>query len=128
MGFFSWKTQDTNRSISNRYSKLPTFPVVMLDNKGNEWIEENYEGYGSFGGKDFFELLAQMNGKTTREEGISLYFGESPCISPNLIEKVNLEDYVWVDESPERCPDQGYFYEDPFYEDPYEDEDGLDSY
>lgn len=41
MGFFSWKTQDTDRSIANNYSKQPTFPVYMTDNKGNRWEEVN---------------------------------------------------------------------------------------
>ncbi len=86
MGFFSWKTQDTNKSIPSRYSSRKTTPVYLLDNKGNHWLESNYEGYGLFGGKDFYELLAEMNGKTKddlsegkelRDLGISLYYGIS---------------------------------------------------
>ena len=46
MGFFSWETQDTNKSIANRFSKKPLFSVTMTDNKGNRWHEHNYEGYG----------------------------------------------------------------------------------
>ena len=84
MGFFSWKTQDTNRSISNMYSDKPTFRVYMLDNKGNVWEENHYEGYGVFGGKDFYELLAEMNGLNTRIEGINLCFSDKPFVSPNL--------------------------------------------
>lgn len=57
MGFFSWKTQDTNRSIANSYSNRRTFPVTMTDDKGNKWTENDYEGYGKFGGKDFMNLL-----------------------------------------------------------------------
>ena len=33
MGFFSWRTQDTDRSIANDYSNRKTFTVVMIDNK-----------------------------------------------------------------------------------------------
>jgi len=62
MGFFSWKTQDTDRSISNTYSNVKTFTVEMIDNAGNIFTEDNYEGYGRFGGKDYYELLAEMNG------------------------------------------------------------------
>ena len=54
MGCFSWKTQDTDKSIASRYSNRNTFTVSMLDDKGNSWIEDNYEGYGEFGGKDFY--------------------------------------------------------------------------
>ena len=43
MGFFSWKTSDTGESIPNRYCETKkTFPVKMLDDQGNEWIEPNY--------------------------------------------------------------------------------------
>ncbi len=61
MGFFSWITQDTNRSIPSSYSDRPTFPVTMTDDKGNKWTEDNYEGYGEFVGKDYYQLIAEMN-------------------------------------------------------------------
>ena len=120
MGFFSWHTQDTQRSIANHFSSLPVFPVTMSDNKGNKWTETNYEGYGKFGGKDFYELLAEMNNLTTRSEGISLAFSGQPYCSPNLNESPNIE---WVNEIPANCVDQGYFYDD---ED--EDEENDNSY
>ena len=131
MGFFSWHTQDTGRSISNSYSKVRTFKVHMMDNKGNIWTEYNYEGYGEFGGKDYYELLAEMNGLgSDRSAGISLAFKDSPsgtnpnAIFPNLIE----DPYNWIytSESPDNCPHQGYFYpnEDEEYE--YEDDDWND--
>jgi len=107
MGFFSWKTQDTGRSISNQFSSKGTFTVYMYDNKGNLWVEDDYEGYGVFGGKDFYELLAEMNGKSTRKEGIDLAFGDEPFISPNL----NESPYkLWFNRPPEDCEFQGYFY------------------
>jgi hypothetical protein len=110
MGFFSWKTQDTDRSISNAYSSRKPFKVVMHDNKGNKWVENEYEGYGEFGGKDYYDLLAEMNGyEADRGIGIELAFGKEPYITPNLTET---EDWQWVDEEPENCPDQGYFYDD----------------
>lgn len=118
MGFFSWKTQDTNRSIANQFSSITPFTVYMTDNQGNVWKEENYEGYGEFGGKDYYELLAEMNGlPSSREDGIDLAFSNKEHITPNLSEDPNWE---WVDDKPESCEYQGYFY----YED--EDEDGFD--
>ena len=68
MGFFSFKTTDTGRSISNRHSHKGTFPVVIVDNKGNIYRENNYGGYGIFGGKDIFILTAEMNGYKWNEE------------------------------------------------------------
>lgn len=109
MGFFSWITQDTGRSISNTYSTRDTFPVTMTDNKGNSWKETEYEGYGDFGGKDFYELLAEMNGLTTREEGIDLAFSGKEHLQPNLTEDM---EWKWVDSHPDICPAQGYFYGD----------------
>ena len=41
--------------------------VVMCDDKGNKYVEECYEGYGVFGGKDFYELVAEMNGYRVME-------------------------------------------------------------
>jgi hypothetical protein len=111
MGFFSWKTQDTNKSIPNAYSGRATFPVTMTDDKGNKWHEPAYEGYGVFGGKDFYELLAEMNGlPPDRQEGINLQYNKDSIVfkQPNLTED---PDWEWVDEGPESCPDQGYFYD-----------------
>jgi len=75
MGFFSWITQDTNTSIANHHSSQPCATVYMTDDNGNIWEENDYEGYGVFGGKDYYELLAEMNGRKTREEGISIALG-----------------------------------------------------
>jgi hypothetical protein len=108
MGFFSFKTQDTNKSIANQYSNITPFTVYMTDNQGNIWKEDNYEGYGEFGGKDYYELLAEMNGLgSDRDAGIDLVYSGNPFISPNLSESPNWE---WVEEVPEDCEFQGYFY------------------
>lgn len=117
MGFFSWITQDTEKSIPSVYSTRRPFRVCMTDDKGNRWIEENYEGYGVFGDKDYYELLSEMNGgPSDRKEGIRMAFddghgdGYNPNVKhPNLTEST---DWVWVNEIPEACPDQGFFYDD----------------
>ena len=117
MGLFSWETQDTNRSIPCSGSPRKTFPVTMIDDKGNKWIENDYEGYGVFGGKDFYELLAEMNDVSLSETGrlelrdcgIDLYYGAKAFLSPNLFEDGNSQ---WVNRAPEDCEFQGYFYDD----------------
>lgn len=111
MGFFSWITQDTGRSICNTYSGKKPFRVILIDNKGNKYVEEDYEGYGEFGGVDFYELLAVMNGLETREEGIDLAYADNQddVLYPNLVES---DDWEWVNENPETCEFQGYFYGD----------------
>lgn len=109
MGFFSWITEDTGRSIANAYSGLETFKVIMTDDKGNQFVEEDYEGYGVFGGKDYYELLSEMNeGSGDRIEGIGLaHDKEKDGVKyPSLS-----EDGKYREGQPKSCPDQGYFYE-----------------
>jgi hypothetical protein len=120
MGFFSWKTSDTNRSISNSSSRYGTFPVSMITHDGRRFDESDYEGYGKFGGKDIYELIAEMNGLTDRSEGISLVFADDNVtgdfaaaakrgvILPKLVENSN-RDFDSLP-YPEDCPQQGYFY------------------
>ena len=122
MGFFSWMTQDTKRSISNNYSVLRPFTVYMIDDNGNQFREDNYNGYGEFGGKDFYQLVAEMNmvdpALHTRDVGISLEFSpeevvgerkQAGVIFPTLVEKLNVG---WLNSQPASCPDQGFFYPD----------------
>ncbi len=141
MGFFSWKTMDTDTSISNNYSIKGVFKVDMLDDKGNVWTEPDYEGYGVFGGKDYYELLAEMNGVVERDKvelqgeaytvymrskGIELAFKDNGSGDhtfgvkyPNLVEEAKGWRYNYY--GPESCPDQGYFYNE-------EDLDGEEDY
>jgi hypothetical protein len=137
MGFFSWNTQDTDKSIANEHSNRKTFRVQMMDNKGNVWSESEYDGYGRFGGKDYYELLAEMNGFTsdkTGEEytdeargfGIDIAFkgngsgvGTEGVYYPNLVEQA--DGWVYEMGGPDSCDFQGYFYDE-------EDFDGEDDY
>jgi hypothetical protein len=76
-GQFSWFTQDTNQQIGSEDENTLPF-VYMHDDKGNKWLEKRYEGYGVFGGKDYYELLDQMNGGSgDRSEGIRLAFDDA---------------------------------------------------
>ena len=125
MGFFSWKTQDEGKTIPNNCSGLATYKVYMIDNKGNVWIEENYEGYGKFGGKDYYELLSEMNGDgPDRSRGIALAFHGNPggdhtegVLYPNLFRwkegNGTAEDWIKAYEAkgPESCEFQGFFYD-----------------
>ena len=133
MGFFSWNTQDTDKSIANQYSNRKTFRVQMIDNKGNVFTENEYEGYGVFGGKDYYELLAEMNGfesdKTgdeytdeARGFGITIAFKDNGSgvategvYYPNLIEQA--DGWVYEMGGPDSCDYQGYFYDETDYDD-----------
>jgi len=109
MGFFSWHTNDTQEPVWNMYSGHATKTVYMIDNKGNTWREDSYEGYGDFGGKDYYELLAEMNGlDSDRQLGIDLNYNREgrPFISPNLVTDPSL---TWKDEQPLDHEGQGYW-------------------
>jgi len=132
MGFFSWKTMDTDKSIANAWSTRSTFRVQMMDNKGNVWTENNYDGYGVFGGKDYYELLAEMNGVVERDKvelqgeaytdymrskGIEIAFNGNGSgdhtdgvLYPNLVEMADGWTYQSI--GPESCESQGFFYDD----------------
>lgn len=121
MGFFSWKTSDTDRSIANNYSGHPTFDVYMITPEGQVFTEKDYEGYGEFGGKDYYQLLAELNGVKDRAAGADLVFNENPTgddtpgvIYPKLVEYLE-KDVVSQYNSPPNprsCEYQGYFYDD----------------
>ena len=70
-----------------------------------------------------FELLAEMNGLETREEGINLAFADpaKPCLYPNLSERA---EWKYQNRAPEICDVQGYFY----YNEEEDDEDYGDCY
>lgn len=136
MGFFSWKTSDTNRSIANKYSGYPTFEVHMISPDGQVFTEKDYEGYGGFGGKDYHEFLAELNGVEDRTSGIDLVFNGNPTgdntpgvIYPKLVEYLE-KDVVSQYNSlpnPVSCDSQGYFYGDE-EEDEFEDWDSYEEY
>ena len=107
MGFFSWYTNDTEQVIWNVHAGEKVATVWMKDNKGNTWKEEEYGGYGKFGGKDYFELLAEMNGLgTCRNKGLGMSFGTGAHLSPNFVTDVDCEKR---DVKPKDHEGQGYF-------------------
>lgn len=119
MGMFSWFTQDTNHRIVNGEEHT----VYMTDNKGKSYKEVCYEGYGVFGGKDYYELLAEMNGyESDRQIGIDLAFadGYDNGYNPNVLHPslTELKPQYMNGVPPESDPDQGfplYDEEDDYY-------------
>jgi len=117
MGCFSWITNDTDRSIIMSGYGTKRFPCrtcYMWDNKGNCWEEKDYEGYGIFGKKDYYIVLAEMNNAydpnisedENRNHGIGIQFGpkNSSIFYPNL---THTSRWTWKNEAPEPCPEQG---------------------
>lgn len=143
-GQFSWMTQDTDEQIGSE--RQNTIEVWMYDNEGNSWYEKRYEGYGEFGGMDYYELLAKMNGyseedledkkvlkamsygKEMRDIGISLAFEKLPTkdkgkkvLFPALVAdgRYNWKRHDFTQEA-ESDPNQSW-YQEPEYDD-YEDD------
>lgn len=114
MGQFSWFTQDTDEQIVNGERKT----IYMTDDKGHYWVEDCYEGYGVFGGKDYYELLAEMNGfPSDRNIGIDLAFGhikgyeyDAPMGDNPLVKHPSLTtiDSRYYGTPPKTDPNQGW--------------------
>ena len=134
MGFFSWNTCDTGESIANNCSNRPTFTVHMIAPDGRVFTEEDYEGYGEFGGKDFYDLLCELNGLSAdRSAGIDLCFKNNPngddtpgVIYPKFVEELEADVVAQYNSlpNPESCEAQGFFYgEEEEDEDEWEEEE-----
>jgi hypothetical protein len=121
MGFFSWIAQDTNKPIYIDGFQKPGYEqrtYYMWDNNGNCWKEPSYEGYGRFGGKDYYILLAEMNGvysenvseEQKRNEGIDIEFrsNRDGIVFPNLTET---SIWIWKNKQPLGHHDQGCYCE-----------------
>ena len=133
MGCFSWVTQNSDRSIiMNGYGtrRFPSRTAYMWDNKGRRWMQPQYEGYGMFGGKDYFVLLAEMNKEyditvsddIKRNDGINLEYEKNNqhILYPNL---TDCKEWTWRNQKPKSCYNQGssnHYYEE---EDSSEDEE-----
>ena len=90
MGSFSWYTSDTKRAI---LIDNP-FPVYVLFPDGELLLEEEYNGYGKFGGHDIYNLVADWNRK---------YLSENPDFEIAQERKIwheNTETYIFVPTTP----------------------------
>lgn len=112
----------------------------MITPDGRVFTESNYDGYGEFGEKDFYELLAELNGLgSNRDAGIDLSFEGNPSgddtqgvIYPKLVEHLNSENVIEQYNSlsnPKSCRAQGFFYseedEEEYEYDEYDDDENF---
>ena len=130
-GQFSWFTQDSDQQIGSEREN--TIDVWMYDNEGNSWYEKRYDGYGVFGGMDYYELLAKMNGyseedltrgQEMRDLGIDLAFKNlktkdkgKKVLFPALVAngRYNWKRHDFTKEA-ESDPNQSWYQEEEYYE------------
>ena len=121
MGCFSWIAQDTNKPIYISGWQKPGYSqrtYYMWDNKGNYWAEPKYEGYGVFGSKDYYVLLAEMNyvydkdvsDDEKRKDAIAMDFNSNRdgIVFPNLTET---SIWNWKNKRPHHHSNQGCYDE-----------------
>ena len=133
---FSWITSDTNRSISIRRC-FPVYVLIPEEFGGGYLMEDNYDGYGVFGGRDVYALVAQWNcpekckgangewlpDKDVRGLGIDIAcYDEQNAALRYPIKIVEDKTIKYKDAAPSMsCPYQGYFY--PEFDDDFWDTD-----
>lgn len=129
MGQFSWITSNTKQRIIID----GCMPVALIDKNNKLYKEDNYQGYGRFGGKDAYELLAEMNvpekctGETRHDRlvGIELQYSGEPIAYPiKIVELIPGKEYFYnkLEES-EEDKYQGWEIEDDS-----EDDENTDSW
>lgn len=75
MGQFSWISKNGEQIRTEFHHGQKVWMVYLDENDQVQTVkEEEYEGYGEFGGLDYYEVLAKMNGKETRDDGIQIAF------------------------------------------------------
>lgn len=123
MGCFSWFTQDKSHTrIVIGYLDKPIHMIGEVNGQRITHTESDYyDGYGVFGGKDYYEFMAEMNGKTLadfdgdreklRYAGIEMAFDGDPYGASTKWKHPTLtlvESDYHNGEAPECDPDQGF--------------------
>lgn len=126
MGWFSWWTIKYNGNLSRPIykrggKKLPVFNVWMHTPDGKSYHETEYEGYGEFGGKDYFVALSECNpeGGTEqltqeqhRERGVDLEYENRETLHLKFPVFTETATYDGTYEQCNRIDNQGTSWED----------------
>lgn len=96
MGVTSWNTSDTKKSIRLIGSKGGTFPVYMLT--GDDVFEEyEYDGYQSFGGKNFYVATFEMNVKSLGLSTVLNIYNRANIIFERFVPSTTMEQLSYED-------------------------------
>ena len=126
MGCFSWWTLKydgiLSRPIYMSDHKLPVIDVWMHTPDGKSYHEDEYRGYGEFGGKDYFVALSECNpeGETEqltqeehRERGIKYAYESSKMLHLKFPVFTETDTYDGhFNKQCKQCDKQGMSWED----------------
>lgn len=87
MGFFSWECAVSKKDIMNRHTEQGATPCVMVRPDDSIIEEDEYDGYGVFGGVDAYAELVRINDvkgdidkgiedRYLRDQGIEMSFSK----------------------------------------------------
>ena len=116
--------EKTNKDTDHN---LKLVQMCLVDSEGNRISK--YDGYGEFGGKDYYELLAQMNGieNPDRQAGIDLAFDDKKVKAGGVLfpALVTTPNYNWkkhnFSQEAENDPNQSWYQEEDDYNESLEE-------
>jgi hypothetical protein len=129
MGLFSWFTADTGRCICIVRSFTVYMHAVFPDGSRPMFEEELYNGSGEFGGKNYIDLLSEMNpqwGDDATVHGKHLrgaHLSKDATRYPQLTETAEFPPLESFFKQCEICPAQGFFYN---LQDKDQDQEGFE--
>ena len=98
MGFFSWECAVSGKSIRNKHTDEGATPCVVVFPNGKTIEENDYDGYGVFGGVDVYEMFSNWKDPKDKPYPIKIVAKEN----------YNGQKYADLPESPQ-CDSQGFF-------------------
>ena len=120
MGFFSFKTADTQEPIRKMHTGEHRTVFLLQPNSKPPIAEDAYEGYGDFGGIDYYQWLYDANaeslnlpknisGDNKRKAAIDLHYDEEVQLTHPL--KFSFNPDAVYESLPASLddPDQGFF-------------------
>lgn len=104
MGQFSWITCDTQKQVINN-KKKDVYVLIPIEFGGGHIAEPCYDGYGTFGGFDIYDLVADWNKQSVTSDIIRIPKREQWGYFPDSEDNFSFA----IDEYKRSCRRLGYF-------------------
>jgi hypothetical protein len=107
MSLYSWKCAVSGQKIASAYrGRESEKSRCYLVTPSKTYYEHAYEGYGTFGGADVFELL----GDGDRDKGIDVYFDGKPAFDVKVVLASKYTGQRYDELPPSKdCERQGFY-------------------